>query len=127
MQKWQNVIKGIVKLAIVAVLANALWHAFVPYSAHYKFKDGVEAAAQYGSEKSDDELRAKVLEIAAEHDVPQPAEGFTLKRENAHTIIDGSYTQPIEIFPGVSYPYTFVWHTDTFVDQAQKLNLGPPK
>jgi len=86
-----------------------------------------EAAAQYGSEKSDDELRAKVLEIAAEHDVPQPAEGFTLKRENAHTIIDGSYTQPIEIFPGVSYPYTFVWHTDTFVDQAQKLNLGPPK
>lgn len=121
-------IKGIVKLAIVAVIANAAWHAFVPYSAHFKFKDAVEAASQYSSEKPDDELRAKVLEIAADHDVPLAPEGFTLKRENRHTIIDGSYTQPIEIFPGVSYPYTFVWHTDTFVEQAQKLNdLAAPK
>jgi hypothetical protein len=122
------VIKGIVKLAIVAVIANAVWHAFVPYSAHFKFKDAIEAASQYGSEKGDDELRARVLEIAAEHDVPLAPEGFTLKRENKHTIIDGSYTQSIEIFPGVSYPYIFVWHTDTFVEQAQKLNdLLAPK
>jgi hypothetical protein len=121
------VIKGIVKLAIVAVIANAAWHAFVPYSAHFKFKDAVEAASQYGSEKPDAELRAKVLEIASEHDVPLTPEAFTLKRDNRHTIIDGSYTQPIEIFPGVSYPYTFVWHTDTFTEQAPNSTTPAPK
>ncbi len=114
-------IKGIVKLAIIAVIANALWHAFVPYSAHFKFKDAVEAASQYGSEKPDDDMRAKVLEIAVEHDVPLASDGFTLKRENSHTIIDGSYTQPIELFPGFTYPYSFTWHTDTFAQQPPKL------
>ncbi|MBZ5556099.1 MAG: hypothetical protein LAO77_02370 [Acidobacteriia bacterium] len=121
-------IKTIVKLAIVAVIANAAWHAFVPYSAHFKFKDAVEAASQYGSEKPDDELRAKVLEIAAEHDVPLTPEGFTLRRDLKHTIIDGSYVQPIEIFPGFSYPYTFTWHTDTFALQPPKVDdLLAPK
>lgn len=121
-------LKGLLKLAIVALVANAVWHAFVPYSAHFKFKDAVEAASLYGWEKPDDELRAKVLAIAAEHDVPLTAEGFTLKREEKHTIIDGAYTQPIEIIPGFAYHYTFTWHTDTAYAQPPKLNeLAAPK
>lgn len=113
--------KAILKLAIVAVIANAVWHAFVPYSAHFKFKDAVEATSQYGFEKPDDELRAKIMELASEHDVPLTPDGFTLKREEKHTIIDGSYTQPIELFPGFAYHYTFRWHTDTF------YTAPPPK
>ena len=120
-------IKLLLKLAIVAVIANAAWHAFVPYSAHFKFKDAVESASQFGADKSEDELRAKVLEIAAQYDVPLTAESFTLRREQVHTIIDGSYTQPIEIVPGFVYRYTFTWHTDTMSEKPPKLDLAAPK
>jgi hypothetical protein len=121
------VIKTILKLAIVAIIANATWHAFVPYSAHFKFKDAVESASQYGFEIPDDMLRLKVLEIAAQYDVPLTPEDFTLRRDEKHTIIDGSYTLHIELFPGFKYPYTFKWHTDTFTVQPPKLNDLAPK
>jgi hypothetical protein len=120
--------KIILKLAIVAVIANATWHAFVPYSAYFKFKDAVESASQYGYDKPDDDLRAKIIELATQHDVPLTREGFTLKRDEKHTIIDGSYTQQIELFPGFQYPYTFSWHIDTVTVKPPKLDdLLAPK
>ena len=121
-------IKGIFKLAVAAVIANALWHAFVPYAAYFKFKDAVEATSLYGYEKPDDELRAKIMDLASDHDVPLTPEGLTLKRELKHTIIDGSYTQHIELFPGFKYPYTFTLHIDTVYIQPPKLSdLAAPK
>lgn len=120
-------VKSILKLAIVAVIANAVWHTFVPYSAYFKFKDAVEATAQFGFEKPDEELRAKIMALAAEHDVPLTPEGFTLKREDRHTLIDGSYTQSIELFPGFVYPFTFTWHTDTYYTKPPKVDDLTPK
>lgn len=111
-------IKSILKLAVVAVIANAVWHVFVPYSAHFKFTDAVEATTQFGDEKSDEELRARIVELASQYDVPVTSDSFTLKRQNTHTIVDGSYTQQIELFPGYLYPYTFRWRTDTFTQKA---------
>lgn len=111
-------IKGILKLAFLAVIANATWHVFVPYQAYVKFKDAVHAASLADFERPEEEQKARVLSLANRFDIPLTADGFTLRREQTHTITDGSYTQPIELFPTFWYPWTFTWHIDT-------LHLAP--
>jgi hypothetical protein len=37
--------KLIVKLVIVALIANAVWHVVSAYTAHYRFKDAIEESA----------------------------------------------------------------------------------
>jgi hypothetical protein len=120
--------KVLLKLAIVALLANMTWHVLGVYSAHFKFKDAVQSASQYNAEKSADGLRLRILELAAQYDVPVTDANFTLSRVGDHTIADGSYTRPVELAPGFSYPWTFTWHVDTFtVDGASSNRLAVPK
>lgn len=106
--------KVVIKLAIVALLANMTWHLWGVYSAHYKFKDAVQSTSQFNSGKSEDELRSHILELAAQYELPVTDASFTLRRELNHTIIDGSYIRKVEFLPGFSYPLTFDWHVDTF-------------
>jgi hypothetical protein len=106
-------IKFILKLAFLAVLANATWHVFVPYQASVKFKDAVAASALDDFKRSEEEQKAKVLSLANEFDIPLKADGFTLHREATHTLTEGSYTQRIEVFPTLWIPWTFTWHIDT--------------
>ena len=101
------------KLALLAVAANATWHVFVPYQAFHKFRDAVEEATLAESERPEDEQKARVLSLAKEFDIPVTPESFTLHREQSRTITDGSYTQKMEVFPTVFYPWTFSWHIDT--------------
>ena len=49
-------IKLVIKLAIVALVANAAWHTMVAYTSFYKFKDAVQQTTQFGSDKSIDLL-----------------------------------------------------------------------
>ena len=49
-------IRTLLKLACVALIANATWHMFGALSPHYKFKDGVEYAVQNGGVSSDEAL-----------------------------------------------------------------------
>ena len=101
-------------------MANATWHVFGAYSAHFKFEDSVESASLYGSGKSDTELRSRVMEIAKQFDVPITAESFTLQRDETRTIIDGSYARPVDMFPGLVYSWPFTWHIDTFTGKPPR-------
>ena len=105
--------KTLVKLAIVALLANATWHLGVAYSQHYKFTDSISEATEYGTAQSEEQLSERVLSLAAQFDVPISREDFTLRRIEAHTVVDGSYQRVIEFAPGFSYPWPFTWHIDT--------------
>ena len=107
-------IKSILKLALLAVMVNATWHVFVPYRAYFRFKDAVHGASQAGFARPENELKARVLLLASEFGIPLAPDGLTLRREDNHTIIDGAYTLPIELFPAFVYPWTFTWHVDTF-------------
>ena len=106
--------KVLLKLAIVALLANATWHVWGVYAAHFKFKDAVQSASQFNGARSDQELHSRILELAGQYDVPVTDADFTIRRDQNHTITDGSYSRPVELFPGFSYPLTFSWHSDTF-------------
>lgn len=107
-------IKLLIKLAIVALVANAAWHVMVAYMSYYKFKDAVQQTTQFGNDKNLDQLKARVLALASDYDLPIGDDDVTIKRDMLHTIVDGSYTKPIDLAPGYSRQWTFTFHTDTF-------------
>jgi hypothetical protein len=120
--------KTLVKLVLVAVIANATWHVFTVYSAHYKFKDAIEYAAENRGQKSDADLRLQVLEMAAQAELPIDEDRLTVVHEGSRTTIDGGYTRSIELFPGFLYPWTLTLHVDAYPLERRALNpLTKPK
>jgi hypothetical protein len=107
-------IKLLIKLAIAALIAHAAWRGAIAYSHFYKFKDAVEQATQYGPEKSDAELHDRVLELAAQYDVPLEDDGFTIRHSQDHTMVDGSSDTELELIPGYKKVFPMAFHVDTF-------------
>jgi hypothetical protein len=121
-------IKAALKLALLAVVANATWHMFTVYSAHYKFKDAVHYVAQYRGDKTDEQLRQQILEMAAQADLPIDAERLTVRHQETHTIVETAYTRVVEPFPGFKYPWPFTVHVDAYTTTPPTPhNLGTPK
>jgi hypothetical protein len=112
------VIKLVIRLAIVAVLANATVRVGTAYAKHYRFTDAVAQTTQFRGARSDDQLRGRIFELAAAHDIPVTDENLSVTREEFHTIVDGAYQRPIELFPGFTYDWRFTVHIDTFVVDA---------
>jgi hypothetical protein len=108
-------VKLVVKLALAALIANGTWRVGSAYATFYRFKDAVEQTTQYGPERSNAELRIRVLELAEQYDVPLDEESFTVERVENHTIVDGAYVVPIDLLPGVQRQWPFPFHVDTFV------------
>ena len=84
-------IKLFIKLALAALIANAAWRVGSAYMTFYKFQDAVSEASQFSGQKSEDELHQRVLELASDYDVPLASNAVTVRRENQHTVIDGTY------------------------------------
>jgi len=106
-------IKLILKLAVVALVANASWRVGGAYVSHYKFQDSVEQAALFRGSKTDDVLRRRIFEPASDFDIPVTDDQVTLTTLAHHTIVDGCYTRIIELAPGFTYPWEFTFHVDT--------------
>ena len=111
--------KLIIKLAIAALVANALFRVGTEYVIYYNFRDSVREEAMFRA-KNDDELGQRIMEIARTHDVPLTSDGFTMRRDTRDSHIEGSYVKPIELAPGFPYQWRF-----DFEIQA-RLNNVPP-
>jgi hypothetical protein len=109
-------IKFAVKLALVALIANATWRIGSAYATAYRFEDAVHQATQFKGRKTDPELRQQLGQLATEYDVPITAEDFKIQAAPAHFMVDVSYIRPIDVFPGYTYPWPFAVHVDIFVD-----------
>ncbi|MGH9141420.1 MAG: hypothetical protein ACRD2I_09790 [Vicinamibacterales bacterium] len=105
-------IRTILKLAVVALLANAAWHLFSAYSPNYKLQDGIQFAAQNRGQLSDDGLKDKILDLAAQFEVPVTAADVSVTHTDRQTLVDVSYVRPIELAPGFRYPWPFSMHLD---------------
>ena len=109
-------IKLVIKLAIVALIANAVWRIGSAYAAHYRFTDAVQATTQFRGTKTDQQIHDRILDLASQYDLPVADGDLTVRRDpNSHTIVDGAYAKPIDVVPGVTYPWPFKFHVDTFV------------
>ena len=114
-------IKTVFKLLVAALIANAIWHVGTAYMTYYKFQDGTSEIAQFGASKSEDELKAKVMDLASGFDVPLAENAVTVRRENDHTYIDGSYQEQLEVAPGYKVPWVFKIHVDTMSYEGARL------
>ena len=114
-------LKLILKLVLVALIANATWRLGSAYVAFYRFKDAVAETAQFGNQRSKAELLQRVFELASQFDIPLAIDAVSIRRDDLnHTIIDGSYTQPVDVLPRYRYLCPFSWHVDVFT-------VGPAK
>jgi hypothetical protein len=102
----------LLKLVVVALLANLAWHLFGAYSPNYRLQDGIQYAALNRGQLSDEQLRDKILEIANQFDVPVTAADVSITRQGPHTLVDLSYVRPVELAPGFRYPWPFSIHVD---------------
>ncbi len=107
-------IKLIVKLAIVALVANATFQLGSAYMSFYRFKDSVQEAAQFGGRKSEAELQQRVLDLASQYSIPIDEADFTVRRQEPHTYINGSYKKTVQLFPGYPYDWPFTFNVDVF-------------
>jgi hypothetical protein len=105
-------IKFVIKLAIVALIANAGWRVGSAYLAFYRFEDAIRSMVQYRGQKTDTEIRTRILDKAAEDGIPLAPESLTLERENTRTIVNGAYEQPVEVVPGYTRTFPFTIHLD---------------
>jgi hypothetical protein len=113
--------KLILKLLAAALLANAVWHVGSAYLTYYRFKDAVEQAVLFGEQKTRDQLRRSVLDLATQYDVPLETDNLSVRRDDRnHTYVEGSYTQPIDVMPWYRYPWEFSWKVDVLT-----LNTRP--
>jgi hypothetical protein len=119
------VIKLVVKLAIVGLIANATWRVGGAYASHYRFVDAVRATTQYRGGKTDEQIHNRVFELASQYDVPASDATLTIRHEEYHTIVDGSYTRAIDVAPGFTYPWPFTIHVDTFSVEPPKSDGSP--
>jgi hypothetical protein len=113
-----KLIKTGIKLALLALVANATWHFFVAYSAHYKFRDATQYAAQNRGEKTDEQLHDIILNLAADADLDVPAEAVVVKHEGLRTSVSVSYVQTLELVPNRPYPVPFSFQIDTYTLQS---------
>jgi hypothetical protein len=118
-------IRRLLSLVLLALVANGTWHLFLAYSAHFKFRDAVEYAAQNRGEKSDEDLRQQIEEIAADADVPLQPERLAVTHQGIATEVSAAYTRPVELFPGRPYGWSFSFRVDTFVRQPPNTVKSP--
>jgi hypothetical protein len=109
-------VKTLIKLIVVALVANALWRAGSAYATFYKFKDSIYEAAMQGSTEAD--LRQKVVDLARTYDLPLTADDLTVTREVQHVSVKTSYTSPVAILPGYEYQWPFSVDVDAYVIAA---------
>jgi hypothetical protein len=123
--------KLVVKLAIAGLVANAAWQLGSAYVAFYRFKDAVSETVLFSAEKSKAELQLRVIELASQYEIPLDTDAVSVRRDDRnHTIVDGSYTQPVDLLPGYRYPWRFVCHVDVFTEKTPRAEpsgaLSPP-
>jgi hypothetical protein len=100
-------VKTIIKLAVLLLVAHALYR-FVPVYFHYQqFKDAVHETALFGAQKSAYEISQRVLQLAVEHKVPVQPEYVQVSQENQKTSIQVRYVEQVEWLPGYHKPMQF--------------------
>lgn len=116
--------KRIVKLAIVALLANAVYRVGLEYVTYIKFRDAIRDAAMFKA-KSEEDLRARIAAIADDYELPQDADDIQISREERVWHVDGSYRKPIEIVPRFQYDWPFSYSLEVVTNDVPPLPGGP--
>jgi hypothetical protein len=102
------------KLAIVFLILHALFRYGVVYVHYQQFKDAVEETALFAKNKEESEILARVMELAAEYDIPLDRRFVQVRRQGDTTVVDAAYVEEIEWLPTWKKPMEFVIGTEAW-------------
>ena len=112
-------LRNVVRLVVLGLLLHAAVR-IVPEFWHYlQFKDAVVEAATYPGRLTLDELKARIVSIAARHDVPVAAADIDVAKREGTVYVSTAWTAQLEYLPTRFYAYDF------YVDvQGRKDRVG---
>lgn len=111
--------KGLIQLAIVALLGHGAYRIGTEYVTYYTFQDAVHEMVRFGP-RDEAGLRAEVLDIAAAYSVPLKDENLTLEKKDRAVHVDVRYNKAVEVLPSYSRAWHFEWAFDV-VQQGIRL------
>jgi hypothetical protein len=105
----------LVKLALAALLANAVWRVGSEYLTDYQFKDAVRNAATF--QKGTEDLTSRIQDLASEYGIELEEGGLSISSDESRSVdrsvVEVSYVKRVLLFPGYLYPLRFAWTVDT--------------
>jgi hypothetical protein len=110
-------IKKIISLVIFLLLANAGVRVGTVYFHDQQFKDAVRELALFSGTKTDEVLRAKVMEIAAQNQIPLDPDYIEISRKSVpgvgdHSVIKVAYAVLVPVVPGKPRRFQFDYITE---------------
>jgi hypothetical protein len=109
-------VKLTIKLAIVGLIANALYQVVPPFYTNWQFRDALKELATYpGRRTTLPMVLDKCVRIAQAHDLDLRREDFDVKLAPAGsgvTTIDVSYEVVLKPIPGRTQPHVFALHIE---------------
>ncbi|BCS35611.1 hypothetical protein TBR22_A48450 [Luteitalea sp. TBR-22] len=101
-------VRTLVRLVILGLLLHAAVR-IVPEFWHYlQFKDAVVEVASYPGRRTNDQLRARIAELADENQVPIVADDIAVSRQGDRVLVSTAWTAQLEYIPRRYYPYDFI-------------------
>ena len=109
-------IKKIISLIVFLVIANAGIRVAIVYFHDQQFKDAIRELSLFSGGKSEEITRAKVMEIAAQNEIPLDPDFVELTRKvtpgvGDHLMIKVSYAVMVPVFPGNPQRFQFDYTT----------------
>jgi hypothetical protein len=103
-------IKRIISLVIFLLAVNAGVRVGVVFFHDQQFKDALRELALFSQNKTDDAVRTRVMELAAENQIPLDPDFVEVTRKSIpgmgdHAVIKVSYAVMVPVVPG--YPRRF--------------------
>jgi hypothetical protein len=92
-------LRNLIRLAVVLLIANALYRSVPVYIHYYQFKDAVQEVALFAKDRTDIELVDRVMALAEQYQVPIERDAVQVSRDKLKTYITLQYEQPIEWVP----------------------------
>ena len=112
-------LRNLVRIAVLLLLAHALYR-FVPvYMHHHQFKDAVAEAALFSKDRTDAEIIDRVMELAGRYQIPIDRHAVQVTRDDRKTYINVMYEEQIEWVP--SYKRTM-----PFTVEVEGWHVRPP-
>lgn len=106
-----------VKIAVLLVIANAVYQVAPQFWRYQRFKSALEDVALAAKGKADAVIVNEVLELAATHQIALDRDWITVSRaaDLSHTYIEATWEQPLTPVPGWTHPWVPVvkvdgWH-----------------
>lgn len=112
--------KIVIRLAVIVLVAHALYRFVPAYLRYEQFKDAVNETAIFAKDKSDADVVNRVLELATEHQIPLAREYVRVRRQFGQTHIDATWVQKIQWLPGYARAWQFEVGDPDAVDPAAR-------